>query len=71
MARLRRWILAENRLGSLDPEIYPMVVVTLGTAGWAALVLLRKTRDLYPIIDTSTVNGETTVAQEIFHQPAE
>lgn len=38
----------ENRLGSLDPEIYPVVVVSLGTAAWGALVLWRKARAEFP-----------------------
>lgn len=46
--RIRQWIFTENRLGSLDPEIYPTVVVTLGTVGWGALILMRKFRDQVP-----------------------
>ncbi len=42
---LRGWIVMENKLGSMDPEIYPTVVVSLGTAAWGALVLFRKAKN--------------------------
>ena len=43
--RLRQLIMAENELGRMDPEIYPTVVVSLGTAAWGAMILLRKARN--------------------------
>lgn len=42
MTKIRQWILMENRLGRMDPEIYPVVVVSLGTAAWGAIILTRK-----------------------------
>lgn len=32
-------------MGAMDPEIYPTVVVSLGTVAWGAMILLRKIRD--------------------------
>lgn len=48
MARLRQMLQMENRLGALDPEIYPTVVVSLGTAAWGLMVLWRKARAEFP-----------------------
>jgi len=48
LARLRRMLVIENRLGTLDPEIYPTVIVSLGTAAWGALILWRKARAEFP-----------------------
>lgn len=46
--RVYPWMRTENKLGQLDPEIYPTVVVSLGTAAWGLFVLLRKARTEFP-----------------------
>ena len=56
MARLRQMLVNENsRYGSVDVEVYPLVVVTLGTFGWGALMALRKLRDTFPAPNLSAV----------------
>lgn len=49
VGRLRSFIFRENLLGSIDPEIYPTVVVSLGVIGWGAMILLRKAHAELPM----------------------
>lgn len=54
MAKLRQVLVNENaRYASADVEVYPLVVVSLGTLGWGAFVLLRKLRDTFPAPNVS------------------
>lgn len=46
--RLRSFIFRENMRGSIDLEIYPTVVVSLGVMAWGAMILLRKARAELP-----------------------